>query len=634
MATRLKTIEYWFPELASITDNSDTNFTQITVYIPETVVSFISSTLDVIVQDAAVAAANVNRRQVSLQLGASGYTTVNNTNLYTQSGEQKWIQMTGDLTSLFTTSWTGTSMTCDARILLDSAGTSPIWSDATAKLSITYSYDDTATTHIKTVWLPLTTPLTSLDSSKPGTANDTFPALDTWLPETSKSIRQTTIVVQGNEEQTGQTDISLSMQLDSAGASYTSSLHEQQLNSSCWYRHTWQPSFTTNATHDFYIWASTTTKFAHPQVWMVITYEFDASTSTTIMNSILLPMEFASPMGGTTDADYQSATRYLYIEEPTTITLTYSALLAFWDQANVISGLNLQIGTSGWNALTSTAATVCGGCGALLRSETALSSLSRGKNNLTASAYRTDTADLGMNVSFVWMINYTSGKHTDGVGAHNHTVVKNLATHSTVAANIIRNISATNFDIPETNYFLTAAGLHYQYLSNTTGNPGGSTVQVERLASEGGVKWEEIYTDTCQSDPETGVRQCWGTARSVFKRFTGDYNENNTRLDIEVSRRYRAVLGGGCASFDHLNLVITYHTITFTVSGTVTGYAGDGSGITVDIFRADSFEQILRTTTSAGGTYSVTWFDDTENLCATAYEDDTHVGRSAPGLAT
>lgn len=633
MATRLKTIEYWFPELASITDNSDTNFTQITVYIPETVVSFASVNLNVIVQDAAVAAADVNRRQVSLQIGASGYTAVNNTNLYTQSGEQKWPQMTGDFTSLFSASWTGTFMTCDARILVDSAGASPIWRDATAKLTITYNYDDTGTTHVKTVWMPLNAPITSLDASKPGAANDNFPALDTWLPETSKTIRQTTIVVQGNEEQSGTTDISLSMQLDAAGASYTSSLHEQAQGSSCWFRHSWQPTFTTNATHDFFIWASAATKFAHPQVWMVITYEFNASTSTSVMNSLLMPMEFDSPMGGTTSADYQSASRELFVEEPTTITLARSAILFFWDQAAAIAGLNFRVATGGWNAFTSTAAAVCGGCGGMLRAETDLSSLSRGKKTLAAAAYRTDTADLGMNVSSVWMINYTSGIHTSGVGVHNHTVFVNIATHSTVAPALIRSIAATSFQIPESAYFINSVGFSFEYLTNSTGTAAGVCLQTERLSGENGVKWESIYADISHTDPETGVRQCWATARSVFKRWTGDYDDNNTRLDIETSRRYQAVLANNCAMWPNISFVITYHSITFTVAGTVSGYTGDGSGITVDIHRADNVEHILRTTTTAGGVFSATWYDNTENLCASAVQDSEHLGRSASGLA-
>src|SRR3990172_10066295 len=135
-------------------------------------------------------------------------------------------------------------MTCDASFLLDSAGTS-VWKCATAKLTITYEYDDTATTHVKTVRLPLNAPLTAMTTSQPGAATDNFPALDTWLPEASVNIRQTTIVIQGNEESAATTDMTLSMRLDT-DTIRTTQTHEKGSNASSWYRHVWQPSFTTN----------------------------------------------------------------------------------------------------------------------------------------------------------------------------------------------------------------------------------------------------------------------------------------------------------------------------------------------------------------------------------------------------
>lgn len=634
MATRSKTIEYWFPELASVTNNTDTNFTQITVYIAETVVAFTSVTLDVLVQDAATSASNDSRRQISLQLGTTGYTAVNNTNTVNNSGDQKWIQMNANFTSVFTSNWTGTSMTCDARILVDSTNASPVWSDATAKLTISYTYDDTSSTHTKTVWMPLNAPLTSLDSSKPGTANDTFPALDTWLPEASKTIRQTTIVVQGNEEQAGTVDISLSMQLDAAGASYTSSLHEQALDSSRWYRHVWQPSFTTSATHDFYIWASTTTKFAHPQVWMVITYEFSPGSSTTIMNSVLMPMEVASPMGGETSADPQVAERNIYIEEPTTISIQRSSLMVYWDQKAVISGLNFKIASGSWQSLTSTAVTLCGSCGAMIRAESDLGSFSRGKNTLKFSNYRTDTSNLGMNVSCCWIINYTSGKHTDGVGAHNHTFIQNLICHETDGALISKTTSALSVAIPETYYFFNAIGLNYQYMSNGNFQVAGATILAERLSGEGEVKWEQMFTDITSTDSDLGIHQCWATTRNVFKRWPSDAEDiEGSRLDIETSRRYRIATANTCFMWHYLDYIITYHTITYTIAGTIYGYTGDGSSIDVSIHRDATKEKVLETTTSAGGAYSVTWYDNTEEMCCDAVQDDTHFGRSAPGYA-
>src|SRR4030043_492326 len=164
MTTRLKTVEYWFPELASVTDNTDTNFTQITVYLPDVRTggsAFINVNLELLIQDAEATAANLDRRQLSMQLASSGYTAVNNASTLTASAEQKWVSMSGNFTALFNTSWTGTSMTCDARVLCNSLITTPVqyWRCATAKLTITYEYDDTTATQIKTVWLPLNAPI-------------------------------------------------------------------------------------------------------------------------------------------------------------------------------------------------------------------------------------------------------------------------------------------------------------------------------------------------------------------------------------------------------------------------------------------------------------------------------------------
>lgn len=79
---------------------------------------------------------------------------------------------------------------------------------------------------------------------------------------------------------------------------------------------------------------------------------------------------------------------------------------------------------------------------------------------------------------------------------------------------------------------------------------------------------------------------------------------------------------------------ITYHTITFTISGTVSGYSGDGSGLTVSIYRADNKEIVGETTTAAGGGYSLTWYDNTIDIFGECREDATHVGRSDNSTAT
>lgn len=80
----------------------------------------------------------------------------------------------------------------------------------------------------------------------------------------------------------------------------------------------------------------------------------------------------------------------------------------------------------------------------------------------------------------------------------------------------------------------------------------------------------------------------------------------------------------------------TYNNITYTISGTCTGYINDGSGIPIQIYRKTTNiydELILNLTTTTGGIFSGSWIDNTDTLYAAARQDDSHVGRSRNGSA-
>lgn len=626
MATRLKTIEYWFPHLATVADASAASFTQITIDIPEasSTITFRKVIADLVIADVNTTLANVTQRQIEIQLAAAGYNAVNNTQTYTQSGENFAFHHSTEHTSYFTTNWTGTSMTCDARVTVNT-GTLGC-RNASLRLIITYEYDDTVTTQIKTVWVPLNAPVNALGTTKPGTATDTIPALDTYCPEASKTYRQICIVVQGNTEGNGAVDKSLSFEVDSLGA-FTSQLYELGTTVDLWYRLNEVVTFDTSATRSFYLWGSTA-DFDHAQVWMVVTYEFNSSTTTSVLNSLIMPMEFDGVMGYN-NTGYQRAKRDIMIEEPSTITLQRLAYYMFYDKMAAISGLNARVGTGSFVAYTCVAAVLAGGAGLMIRNDGAYT-FDRGRNTISVDVYRTDTADLGYNVSGFWIVNYTSGKHANGVGVHNHTVIWNLFNVGTTAAAAERITSATAITLPASNYYLSGIGISYVYTSNTTGVPSGAHIGAERLSGEGGIAWEQVYEGIGGSDAETGVHQVWATARTVFKRWANEYDSN--RLDIETSRRWRADLGQSCASFDTLDLILTYHSIQFTVSGNITG----SSGGTVNLYlcRASSGERLLSTTRVGNGSYSFTWYDNTEDVYVDAYEDDTHLGRSKTDVAS
>lgn len=627
MATQ-QTVEYWFPHLATAVDNTATSFTQITVTLPAGTKTFRSVVAEVVCHDRNTTVSNINRRQIELQLGAAGYSAVNNANALTQGGEQMVIQFSADYTSYFTTNWTGTAMTCDLRVLCDSAAASPLnpsFNNFSAKLVITLDVDETQATQVATVWIPLDAPPTALGTTKPGTATATIPALDTYLEEGGKTILQTTIVVQGNTEGGAVTDKSLSFEVDSLGA-FTSQLYEHGSNTDMWYRLNQVVSFTTNATHDFFIWASAT-DFDHPQVWLVVTFSWTPGTSTRMTKSLLLPAEIGGCFGGPTSATPQRVERQVWIEEPGAITTKAIAALIFWDQAAAITGLNMRLGSGAYSAYSSVASALSGSCGAMIRNDAAFS-LARGRNTIYAEIYRTDTVDVGANASALFMVVYSCDVPSQGWHKANRTVIRNLKTTGTAAAGGESIVSAVGFNIPSANYFLNAIGVRYCYTSNGTSNPMGCHVGTERLSAEGGVFWESVYEAMGATDPEVGIHECFATARSVFRRWANDSVDGNGRLDIETARRWRAVIGGGGTSFDHVDLCITYHAIEFTCADSISGFTGT---VTLSLHR-ETGEKVAETTRSGDGAFSFTWYDNTEQMYVVA-DDGTNVGRSALTLA-
>ena len=569
--------------------------------------------------------ASVTGLNVDVQLAAAGYSAVDLARTITHSGEQYGLTYAQDFTSYFTTNWTGTSMTMDCRVNINSstAGCRNI----NAKVSITYEYDDTSTTHVKTIWIPLNAPTTAMATTKPGAAIATIPALDTYCPEASLVFRQTALVIQGNQEGATTTDNSLSYEIDTAGV-FTSGLFENAANSACAYRIANVVSFTTNATHSFYIWASTT-DFDHPQVWLVVTYEFNASTTTTVLNSLILPMEFHGSMGNSA-ANFNRHELTLYIEEPTTITTQTCALMLFYEQRAPIAGMNARVGTGSFVAYSSVSSQVCGSCALMIRQDSI--SLARGKNTLQADIYNTDADDPGSAVSGFWIINYHSGKATDGVGAHNHTVYWNVNPTGTAALNRTYVSATETISIPETNYYINDLGFEVCAFDSSNATWTGYVVSVERLAAgEGGLLWEPVLELVGVTDPEIGVHWHYGHDEGSLTRWTGDLGmsrDGRARLDVETGRRWK--LDGSKLHIVSGSVVMTYHSILFTCADSITGF---GAG-TVDLVlhRASDNEAVRATSRTGDGAYSFNWFDNTEAMYVTA-DDGTNVGRSQETLA-
>ena len=628
MANRLKTVQYAFPVLTNMTNNTLTNLPQITVHLPESGTKTIRKAWVEVSMDDVITGTGgtVTTKTINLRLGAAGYTSTTNANTVANTGENISWQFTRDFTSHFTTNWTGTSMTCDVQVQVNqSTGTTPGMVSVCAMLYITYEYDDTSTTQLKTVLIPLNAPTTFLATTK--TSYDTVPALDTYLPEASKTYRNIAVMFLSNTMSNSTTDFTVSFELTSLGP-HTTPIYEGALNSDRFVKYIWNITsyITTNTTHTFNMWSSLTGTMDSPLVYMVVTYEFNASTTTSVMNSLQLPMEIDSPMGGTAAADFQRSNRELWVQEANPVRQRLAFYMHWQGTANE-AGLNARIGTGSFVAYTITGSgSVCGNKNLMIRNDNPTGvPFARGRTTLQVDVYNTSTTQRGGNAGGFWILNYTSDVHANGVGAHNHTVLWSMFTQGTATATQQYVTTADAPIIPEANYFITALGFNLNFMQGVVQQ--GVTLKAERLVAEGGLIFERIYSDISQHDTELGAYDIYAQARSFFQRWTDD--ADTSRLDIETNRRYIANSSNAVTWLNHINMMFTYHSITYSVADSITGFTGT---VNLGLHRVAVGDKVLETTRSGDGPFSFTWYDNTEHVYVVA-DDGTNVGRSTDGLA-
>jgi hypothetical protein len=629
MAVRLKTVQYAFPVLASLTNNTLTNLTQITVFLPETGTktikkAWVEMSMDDIITNTG---GTITTKTVNLRLGAAGYTSTTNGNTLSNTGENLSLFLNRDFTTHFVTNWSGSSMTCDVQLQINqSTGTTTGMANVCCTLHITYEYDDTSTAQIKTVHIPLNAPVTFLPTTK--TSHDTVPALDTYLPEASKVYRNIHIVTQGNLNQNATTDHTVSYELSSLGVQTTAN-YEAALASDRYVRYVWNITsyITTNTTHTFNMWASLTARNHTTQAWLVVTYEYNESTTTSVMNSVMLPIEINSPMGASA-ANFQRATREFWVQELNPVRQRL-ACYVFWQATANEAGLNTRIGTGSFIAYTNTGSGfICGNKSLMVRNDSPTGvPFARGRNSLQLDIYNTSTTQRGGNIGSFWILNYTSDKSGDGSGAHNHTVFYPVYSEDTGAAVQEKITASDSISIPEANYFITALGLRMSAMIGAISQ--GLSVKIERLVAEGGLLFETGYADIGQHDGEIGNYDVFAQVRSLFKRWTGD--TDSSRLDLETSRRYIMSSSNGAAYFTTLQIMLTYHSILYEVAGTITN--SNGGTVNLALHRKASGEKVVEGSRVGNGGYSLTWYDNTEEVFVIAYEDDIYKARSGDGFA-
>lgn len=637
MTLRTKTIEHGFAfNSASVATAVARTFTASTVFVPENSSRTIrSAILEFSVFDNQAAAASITAVNTSVQIDAVGASAATVTLTITNSGENQSFVFLKDVTAYFVTNFTGTSHSVTPAITVTGNATC----NASCKLILTYEYNDAAaTTRVKTVKIPIdgnTGNLTTTATNLGGVATQ-IPNLSTFLPEASKVFRN--IFFEWTTH-TGTTAAAAAvLNINYNGTTVGDLSHAATLITDVFYRRLDDVTGIINTGATNALQASSTSATGKPCPCLcgvlVVTYEYDHSASTSIINSVQIPvMDESGWIGGTATADKSRFTRELNVQEPGTITLVQSGVMVTCIDAGAIT-IDLRMGAQASRTFAH-ATTVRAGSVSLMRRIDSGAvggagiTLTHGYNNLVMDWFSTSATagNIGSNVSGLLYLNYTSGKHTDGDGVHNHTTAWIIHPYATGGLVQRQQITPARTPIvPETEYWLASVGYNIQLM--TSGTAAGSLgfamqFEVDAAEAEGG-GWRAAYNAIYASDAEIGPSQMFARARSEYRRWPND--SDDTRLNVETARSYRFDCNVTAAAVWQAYMLLSYHSINYPIAGTISGSAG--GTVTITANRISDGLRVGSTSRVGDGTFTMPWYDDTENVIVRAYEDDTHKGVS------
>jgi len=664
MATRTKTIEYALStQSASVATSVVRVFPPLLVYVPETGSrTFRSAFVEINCMDNVSAATSITGWKWQYRIGTTGGaagTPISEslTSTITNTGENMSFVWVHDVTNVFTTDFSANTLSASFNFGMTITGSAT--SNACVKLHVTYDYNDIAGTRIKTVQIPMDsyffTASATGSSGSPGTLVDRIPLLDTYLPEASKTYRDIHFEFCGNDflTATGSRQGTASFCLDGTskqGDTGSFGPMETTLLSARYFKYLWNHnSMATSTTHS--VWAMSQhvgRTLNGVAAKLSVTYEYDHAASTQIMNCIQLNAgDDSGYVGGTSSLDMVSQnSSEFFIQEPA-ITMSrcgiYHSLIdsgAVTFLTAVSSGSLTQSLVPGRREFTFPAVVTCGGwmCGTRFDSGATGSQgmgLVRGKNVLVNNRQRSGTTvgTLGSNYTANAILNYESAKSSQAGGDANHSQIRKWFLLPVSSSTGVRQQLTASMPFAESssNFWMNSLGAAlYPYNSLA-----GSNLSLRVAASgsnEGslGFGWTSPYAGTFSSDAEIGPMSVFAPMSNVFQKNPGD--PDTTKFQAGRTRRFSIDCSN--AIFVTGYFYATYHDIAYTLTGSLSGSSGDGSGVLVEFFRNDNDNIVASATSTAGGQFQAVWYDNTIPLYAAARQDDTRVGRSANSTAS
>lgn len=645
MATRLSPILKVPVNFGNPADLADAVLTLVgtpTIYIPENSVtnpvSFVSVILNVAFQDTSTATgATFTETRAACTLSGAGASTITELDDLSATGENiGGVFGPLDFTSYFNTNFgTVTSKTCDVNAYFDvSTGTGLLTRGVYAWFEIQYTFDDSAANRIKTIGYDLesiTGALTTTANTSYGTIKQLTGGGGLLNGYATPVVRYAWAEVRGNfGANNNATDANINYSFDGSGSNALPT-REAALATDTWQLYQIDLSaLSTGATHTIDLWSSLATRWQCLNVTIYVTYEYVVSGTTRILNYLELPLEYETPLNGTSANERHRQTRTVVIPEPGTIT-QHNISVDFCYQSNASATLQIRAGSQASFRGYAAIANVVGGmfeATHVLDSRSASGSaitLARGKNEFVIDVYRSTGAV--SNLSGLIRVLYESDVPASGIDSASKCCYK-FARQMDYTATGDNTVSNVSFAIPEADYWLIGIGMQLNIY--TAASSGCINAWAEVNSGEGeGDGWRSLYTDPFIGDAELAFARVFVRGRDAFKRHPDD--ADTSRLDLEANRRFRVTCTGTTIRMGW-KLIMNYHSQSFAVSGNITN--SDGGTVDLYLFTADTHELYAVTSRVGNGAYSFNVHDPVQEYYVVAYEDNVFKGRSANGVGT
>lgn len=684
-ATRRKTVEYAFPTKITGLATANTiagatryDTSSITIYIPETSSRVFLSVRLVATYHTEYAASNsvlgwllgANLGGVANDKISDGFAALSTAN------KNLFDTVDMDFTSRFNNSFgSGTSQTCIGSIAVRTTNADNI-NNVTLKLVITYEYNarEAVATRLKTIRIPIQSQSGTLTASQlelgvdgngPCPSNQ-IPALDTFLPEASKTYRAIFLELFAQTNAITAVDFTPFIQIDAVAEVALATVQESVFSTEMEWRTIYDLSgLDTSVVHKLSMRTDLSGRLSCPGGFLVVTYEYNPSTTTSVMCEAIVPVTSPNTDYMVPEAQGYAVTRFVGYTDSPGAADTFIAQLDVQETNPVLvqsgiyviahinfTGSTFQYAAQGLTdssrqtyrdyAAASVTSTFGSGNNPFVhRCDTGTGwVLRRGLNRLIIKHSPAQVAHRQYERAYA-IVNYTATAPVD-TDSINHPVhfYGQTFTPDPTLQNIAGGTTGT-MRVPVLGSPYKISGVTLETLQRYFNN----THELTYLGINPG-EYDGSGFIGGQSIPPTATSFATIATRQSFLAFTRSFNVDNLhtgKLDIEQER----VIARQLENINTLELVaawswwITYHQMTFTVSGIVTV---DGSPVaankTVNIYAyaatpgpEDVTEFVTSTLTAMNGTgsFSVIVLDSTRTYFA-SYVNDGNIGRSADGV--